>query len=109
MMERGRFAPSPTGELHLGNARTALLAWLWARAAGGTFLLRLEDLDRQRLRAGGAGAPPGGVAAAQLAELGWLGLRWDGGVARQSERGAVYAAALQRLERGGLVYPCFCS
>jgi glutamyl-tRNA synthetase len=109
MTYRGRFAPSPTGPLHLGNARTALLAWLDARAAGGAFLLRVEDLDPPRVRAG--------MEARQLAELRWLGLDWDegpdvGGPAgpyRQSERGAGYAAALARLRAAGLAFPCACS
>src|SRR5205085_1332192 len=68
---RGRFAPSPTGELHLGNARTAVLAWLWAKHARGVFTLRIEDLDRSRERPG--------LAERQLAELRWLGLGWDEG------------------------------
>ncbi|HMG97896.1 MAG TPA: glutamate--tRNA ligase family protein, partial [Gaiellales bacterium] len=66
----GRYAPSPTGDLHLGNARTALLAWLWARHAGGRFLLRFEDLDRARVRPG--------CAHEQAESLAWLGLDWDG-------------------------------
>jgi glutamyl-tRNA synthetase len=106
---RGRFAPSPTGPLHLGNARTALVAWLAARAAGGAYVMRLEDLDGPRVRPG--------AEAELLAELRWLGLDWDegpdvGGALgpyRQSERGERYAAALERLRAAGLVYPCFCS
>jgi glutamyl-tRNA synthetase len=97
----GRYAPSPTGEVHLGNARTALLAWLWARAGGGRFLLRLEDHDAPRVRAG--------AAERQLADLRALGLDWDGEVLAQSRRGALYADALRALEAAGLVYPCFCS
>jgi glutamyl-tRNA synthetase len=108
-MIRGRFAPSPTGPLHLGNARTALLSWLAARAAGGAWLMRVEDLDRPRVRPG--------MEARILSELRWLGLDWDegpdvGGPAgpyRQSERLPRYAAALDRLRAGGQVYPCFCS
>ena len=99
MVERGRFAPSPTGELHLGNARTALLSWLWARAAGGSYLLRVEDLDAPRVRPG--------LAAQQLDELRWLGLDWDGEVVRQSTRASAYDAAIARL--GEHVYECFCS
>ena len=99
MVERGRFAPSPTGDLHLGNARTALLAWLWARSAGGLFLLRVEDLDAPRVQPG--------VAEQQLSELRWLGLDWDGEVVRQSARAAAYDAALAQL--GENVYECFCS
>lgn len=101
---RGRFAPSPTGDLHLGNARTALLAWCSLRAVGGTFVLRVEDLDAPRT-----------VAAAvtgNLAELTWLGLDWDEGPDvggphapyRQSERGEHYRAALDRLARAGLLH-----
>ncbi len=109
MTYRGRFAPSPTGPLHLGNARTALLAWLAARAAGGALVMRVEDLDRPRVRPG--------LEARQLDELRWLGLGWDegpdlGGPAgpyRQSERGDRYRAALSRLVEAGLAYPCFCS
>jgi glutamyl-tRNA synthetase len=106
---RGRFAPSPTGPLHLGNARTALLSWLAARAGGGAWLMRVEDLDGPRVRPG--------LEARILAELRWLGLDWDegpdvggpDGPYRQSERGDGYAAALERLRGAGLVYPCFCS
>jgi glutamyl-tRNA synthetase len=106
---RGRFAPSPTGRLHLGNARTALLAWLHARAAGGRFVMRVEDLDRGRVRPG--------YMEAQLDDLRWLGLDWDEGPDvggphapyLQSERRADYEAALGRLDAAGLLYPCFCS
>ena len=95
----GRFAPSPTGELHVGNARTALLAWLWSRAAQGRFLLRVEDIDRPRVKPG--------MAAQQLEELRWLGLDWDGEPVFQSERTALYEEALRRLSEN--VYECFCS
>jgi len=98
---RGRFAPSPTGKLHLGNARSALLGWLHARSQGGEFLLRIEDLDRARCR------PE--HEANLLADLEYLGLTWDGPLVRQSERGAAYEAALERLDRQGRLYPCFCS
>jgi glutamyl-tRNA synthetase len=97
----GRFAPSPTGELHLGNLRTALLAWLFARAAGSRFLLRIEDLDPDRSR-------PEHVAP-QLADLRAVGIDWDGEVMRQSGRAAAHRAALDRLRADGLVYRCFCS
>jgi len=102
---RGRYAPSPTGPLHLGNARTALLAWLDARARGGAFVMRVEDVDFTRAR------PE--YEARLLADLRWLGLDWDEGPDvggpfapyRQSERGERYAAALARLD----VYPCTCT
>ncbi|HEU4977896.1 MAG TPA: tRNA glutamyl-Q(34) synthetase GluQRS [Solirubrobacteraceae bacterium] len=93
----GRFAPSPTGPLHLGNLRTALLAWLFARAAGSRFLLRIEDLDAGRVR------PE--HEADQIADLLALGIDWDGEVVRQSERSELYVAALERLD----TYPCYCT
>lgn len=96
---RGRFAPSPTGELHLGNARTALLAWLWSRSRGGAHLLRIEDIDSLRVRPG--------MAEQQMEELRWLGLCWDGEPVFQSQRTALHEEALRRL--GGNVYECFCS
>lgn len=106
---RSRFAPSPTGDLHLGNARTALLAWLQARAAGADFVMRVEDLDRGRVREH--------FIDSQLEELRWLGLDWDEGPDvggdcgpyLQSQRGELYEAALERLAARGLVYECFCS
>jgi len=106
---RGRYAPTPSGRLHLGNLRTALLAWLCARHAEGTFVLRMEDLDRPRIRPG--------VAASILDDLRWLGLDWDEGPDvvgphapyTQSERAAIYDAHLRRLDGMGLVYPCYCS
>ena len=97
----GRFAPSPTGTLHVGNLRTALLAWLFARSAGARFLVRMEDLDAGRVRPG--------VAAAQLADLAAIGLDWDGDVVVQSARTARYEAALARLEAQGRLYECFCT
>ena len=96
-----RFAPSPSGELHLGNARTALFNWLLARGSGGRFLLRIEDTDRERSR-------PEFVARIHE-DLRWLGLLWDEPVVLQSARGTAYTLALGQLERAGLVYPCFCS
>jgi len=93
----GRFAPSPTGELHLGNLRTALLAWLFARSAGSRFLMRMEDLDTQRVRPG--------IEQTQLADLAAIGLDWDGPVVRQSERASLYEEALEKLD----VYPCYCT
>jgi glutamyl-tRNA synthetase len=98
---RGRFAPSPTGQLHLGNAWAALLGWLWARSERGAFLLRIEDLDAARVR-------PGYVEALR-ADLDWLGLDFDEPPVFQSRRTALYDAALERLRGQGRVYPCFCS
>ena len=106
---RGRYAPSPTGDLHLGNASTALLAWLSVRGAGGAFVVRVEDLDAPRTR-------PGAVERC-LEDLAWMGLDWDEGPDRggphapyvQSERRARYEAAFFRLRGTGSVYPCFCS
>jgi glutamyl-tRNA synthetase len=97
----GRFAPSPSGRLHVGNLRTALLAWLFARSAGGRFLLRIEDLDRARSK------PE--HEAQQIADLKAIGLDWDGEVVRQSERTGLYRKALERLESEGRVYPCWCT
>ncbi len=96
-----RFAPSPTGYLHLGHAYAALCAWRRARAAGGMFLLRLEDIDATRCR------PE--YAAAIAEDLHWLGLHWDGAVRVQSDHLPDYAAALARLRRLGVLYPCFCT
>jgi glutamyl-tRNA synthetase len=98
---RGRFAPSPTGLLHLGNARSALLGWLQMRALGGQFLLRIEDLDPDRCK-------PQFVDALYR-DLEWLGLDWDGPVLRQSERALVYREALGVLEAKGLTFFCTCS
>ncbi len=97
----GRFAPSPTGELHLGNLRTALVAWLSARSGNGRFLVRMEDLDRVTAR------PE--HEAVQLRDLARLGLDWDGPVVRQSERFDLYHAAIGALAADGLVYECFCT
>lgn len=97
----GRYAPSPTGELHLGNLRTALAAWLFARGSGSRFLLRVEDLDRGRVRAD--------LEAGQIADLQALGIDWDGPVVRQSGRLALYHDALARLAGRGLTYPCYCT
>ena len=96
---RGRFAPSPTGTLHLGNLRTALLAWLFARSAGSEFLVRMEDLDTGRVRPG--------YAEQQLADLAAIGIDWDGEVVYQSQRLALYDDALAAL--GDLVYECYCT
>lgn len=103
---RGRWAPSPTGDFHLGSARTALVAWLDARASGGRFVWRIEDIDGPRVVAGSA--------QRQLADLAWLGLDWDEGPDRggphapyrQSERRAHYDQALEQLARAGRLFPC---
>jgi len=96
-----RFAPSPTGLLHLGHACAALAAWRRARAAAGRFLLRVEDLDPDRCRPG--------FAVAIEEDLAWLGLDWDGPVRVQSAHMDEYAVALARLQGMGLLYPCFCT
>ena len=104
-----RFAPSPTGEVHLGNARTALFNLLLARHGGGRFVLRIEDTDTERSREA--------HTAALMADLRWLGIDWDAGPDRedacgpyrQSGRGALYEGYFQRLERAGRAYPCYCS
>ncbi len=95
----GRFAPSPSGELHLGNLRTAVLAWLFARSTGRRFLLRIEDLDTARA----------GAEAAQIRELAALGLEWDPPVTRQSDQLERYEASIAVLAEAGLVYECFCT
>ena len=100
-MPIGRFAPSPTGPLHLGNLRTALVAWLFARAAGSAFLLRVEDLQPH------PDSRP--LEDQQLADLRALGLDWDGPVVRQSDRRAEHDAAIAALEARDLTYPCFCT
>ena len=96
-----RFAPSPTGLLHLGSAYSALVAWARAREAGGRFLVRIEDTDVRRCRRE--------YETAILQDLKWLGLHWDGEVRRQSDHFSDYSRELNRLSDGGLVYPCFCS
>jgi glutamyl-tRNA synthetase len=103
---RGRYAPSPTGLIHLGNARTALAAWVSVRSRGGTFVWRLEDLDLPRV------VP--GMAALQMEDLAWLGLDWDEGPDvggphapyEQSRRFALYEEALARLAAAGRLFPC---
>ncbi|HEX6840038.1 MAG TPA: tRNA glutamyl-Q(34) synthetase GluQRS [Stellaceae bacterium] len=96
-----RFAPSPTGHLHLGHAHSALVGWQAARRAGGRFLLRIEDIDQRRCRSE--------FTAGILKDLAWLGLDWDGRVRIQSEHLADYRDALNRLADRGLLYPCFCT
>lgn len=100
-MADGRFAPSPTGDLHLGNLRTALLAWLFARSAGSRFLMRMEDLDRIQASVD--------HERSQLRDLAAIGLDWDGEVVRQSERFERYQAAIATLDAAGLTYPCYCT
>ena len=108
-LTRGRYAPSPTGDLHMGNLRTALLAWLFARCSDGQFVLRIEDLDRPRVRPG--------ASERMLHDLHWLGLDWEEGPDIggphapyiQSERQEIYVTYLQHLKDKGLIYPCYCS
>ncbi|MEO6124885.1 MAG: tRNA glutamyl-Q(34) synthetase GluQRS [Ilumatobacteraceae bacterium] len=99
--DAGRFAPSPSGDLHLGNLRTALIAWLSARSAGLEFIVRMEDLDRVT----------SSVAheAAQLRQLAAIGIDWDGAVVRQSERFTRYDEAIAQLAAAGCTYECFCT
>ena len=99
-MSAGRFAPSPSGSLHLGNLRTALAAWLVARESGAEFLLRFEDLT--------TGAAPA-AQAEQLEDLALLGITHDGEASCQSERTELYAQAIHQLEQLGLTYDCYCS
>jgi glutamyl-Q tRNA(Asp) synthetase len=96
-----RFAPSPTGELHLGSAYSARIAWQRAREAGGTFLVRIEDTDIRRCRRE--------YETDILDDLRWLGLDWDGEVRRQSDHFADYGKVLDQLDARGLIYPCFCT
>jgi glutamyl-Q tRNA(Asp) synthetase len=96
-----RFAPSPTGELHLGHAYAALIAHRAARQTGGQFLVRMENLDQARCEAR--------FEAGILEDLAWLGLAWDGPVRRQSDGLSVHKAALDALAARGVVYPCFCT
>lgn len=100
VMTKGRFAPSPTGRMHLGNVYSALLAWLSARSKGGEFILRIEDIDQQRSRK---------EYAEQIdKDLRWLGIDWDERYV-QSERFAIYEEQLQRLDEERLTYPCYCT
>ncbi|MFT4187013.1 MAG: tRNA glutamyl-Q(34) synthetase GluQRS [Aeromicrobium sp.] len=98
-MPVGRYAPSPSGDLHVGNLRTAVLAWLFARATGRRFVMRVDDLDRVRP----------GAAERQLADLAALGLDWDDPVLFQSERLDAYASAVDRLVAEGRTFECFCT
>ena len=97
----GRFAPTPSGRMHLGNVFSALMAWLSARSAGGRMIMRVEDLDPR--------AQDRAVAALLMDDLAWLGLDWDEGPYFQSERGNLYAKAIAQLCEQGLTYPCFCT
>ena len=97
----GRFAPSPTGLLHIGSLLTALASYADARANGGKWLVRMEDLDPPREMAG--------AAAHILHTLEAFGFEWDGEVAYQSQRNELYQETLGRLKNAGLVYPCYCS
>lgn len=97
----GRFAPTPSGRMHLGNVFSCLMAWLSARSAGGRIVLRIEDLDPR--------AQDKAVADRLMADLEWLGLSWDEGPYRQSERTDIYEDAVRRLGELGLTYPCFCT
>lgn len=101
MTRDGRFAPSPTGTLHVGNLRTALLAWLFARSQDARYMMRMEDLDSGRVRER--------FYDEQLHDLAALGLDWDGAVVHQSQRLPLYEDALAQLQRDGLVYPCWCT
>lgn len=97
----GRFAPTPSGRMHLGNVWCALVAWLAVRTQGGTLTLRIEDLDPRKT--------PAGATEALIDDLRWLGLDWDEGPFYQSQRADVYARYVRQLQQMGLVYPCFCS
>lgn len=97
----GRFAPSPSGRMHLGNLWSCLLAWLSARSAGGSMVLRLEDLDPDRCKRE--------YCDQVMRDLEWLGLDWDNQPVYQSERTELYAQAFAQLEQQGLVYPCYCN
>lgn len=97
----GRFAPTPSGRMHLGNVFSCLMAWLSARSAGGRIVLRIEDLDPR--------AQDRVVADRLMGDLEWLGLEWDEGPYWQSERTDIYEEAVRRLDEAGLTYPCFCT
>lgn len=97
----GRFAPTPSGRMHLGNIFSAMIAYLSAKASNGKFLLRIEDLDRTRC--------PRALSDQILSDLEWFGFEWDDEVTFQSERGELYEEAFCKLNATGLIYPCFCS
>lgn len=98
---KGRFAPSPTGRMHLGNVYAALLSWLSAKSQNGAWVLRIEDIDPQRSRQE--------YADQLMADLEWLGLTWDEGPFYQSQRGPIYEEYLEKLHSLGLTYPCYCT
>lgn len=100
-MVKGRFAPSPTGRMHLGNVFCALLSWLSAKSKGGEWLLRIEDIDPQRSKRE--------YAMQLMDDLEWLGLGWDNEPVWQSQRGDIYGHYLLKLKEMGLTYPCFCT
>ena len=101
MNEKGRFAPSPTGRMHLGNLFGALLSWLSVKSIGGEWLLRIEDIDPQRSRQE--------YADQLMRDLEWLGLGWDGTPVYQSQRSEIYEHYFQLLQQQGLTYPCYCT
>lgn len=98
---RGRFAPSPTGYMHMGNLWIAMLSYVSVRQQGGQWILRIEDIDRQRSQSS--------YTAGLLQDLDWLGFQWDEGPYQQSRRQSLYESVLQQLEAHNLVYPCYCS
>ena len=100
-MIKGRFAPSPTGRMHLGNVYAALLSWLSAKSKGGEWVLRIEDIDPTRSKQE--------FADRIMDDLEWLGLTWDGEVTYQSKRQDIYEHYFELLRKEGLLYPCFCS
>ena len=99
MTNTGRFAPSPTGDFHLGNLRTAILAWAWARTTGRRFVLRIEDIDRERA----------GSAERQIEDLAAIGVDWDGEPLIQTARADAHEAALASLAARGLIFECYCT
>ena len=99
MTNTGRFAPSPTGDFHLGNLRTAILAWAWARTTGRRFVLRIEDIDRERA----------GSAQRQLEDLEAIGVDWDGEPLIQTARADAHEEALASLAERGLIFECYCT
>ncbi len=99
MSSAGRFAPSPSGDMHIGNLRTAVLAWIWARRTGRDFVMRVEDIDRVKE----------GAAERQLLDIQTIGLDWDGEALFQSTRHDAHAEAIKQLKQQGLLFECYCS